>query len=39
VRDFVEYIINYCNNKYEKQFGRIEKYIEKVEQGEDIWLR
>lgn len=38
-KDFAELVINYCNNKYKKQFDVIRKYVEKVKQGHDIWFR
>ena len=38
-KDFAELVINYCNNKYKKQFEKIKKYVEKVKQGDDIWFR
>lgn len=30
IKDFVDYIINYCCNRYTKQFLKLKKYIEKV---------
>lgn len=39
IKDYVQYIINYCANKYHKQLMKLNKYVEKVEQGENIWFR
>ena len=33
-KDFSEHVIGYCTTKYNKQFGKLKKYVEKVKQGE-----
>ena len=39
VKDYVEYVVSYCNNKFQKQVLKLSKYIGRVEQGEDVWFR
>ena len=35
----MEHVINYCSRKYHRQVGKVQKYIEKVTQGDDISLK
>jgi hypothetical protein len=39
IKEYCEYIISFTAKKYVKQVGKIQKYLEKVEQGEDTCLR
>lgn len=39
VKDYAEYVVSYCINKYQKQVMKLSKYIGRVEQGEDVWFR
>jgi len=39
IKDYVEYIIGYCTNKFVKQLTKIQQYVERVEQGQDVWFR
>lgn len=38
-RDYCEYIINFTAKKFTKQANKLQKYLEKIEQGEDTCLR
>jgi hypothetical protein len=38
-REYCEYIINFTAKKYGKQANKLQKYLEKIEQGEDTCLR
>jgi hypothetical protein len=39
VRDFVDHVLSYCTGKYRRQFAKLRKYVERVEQGDEIWFR
>jgi hypothetical protein len=39
VRDFVDHILSYCSNKFRKQFNKLKKYIERLQQGDEVWFR
>jgi len=39
IKDYVEYIISYCSNKFGKQLTKIQQYVDRVEQGQDVWFR
>ena len=38
-RNFVAHVLSYTINKYNKQFVKLKKYIDRVKQGDDIWFR
>jgi hypothetical protein len=39
LKDYCEYILNFTDSKYLRQINRIQKYLQKVEQGEDTYFR
>jgi predicted kinase len=38
-REYCEYIINFTAKKFARQANKLQKYLEKIERGEDTCLR
>ena len=39
VSDFAKCIVNYTNNKFNRQLAKIEKYIDQVSQGQTVFFK
>ena len=39
LKTYADHVIGYCTGKYLKQIAKVQKYVERVGQGEDIWLK
>ena len=39
IEDYMEHVASYCSRKYQRQVEKVQKYIEKVTQGDDISLK
>lgn len=39
IKDFKETVINYITNKFSKELSRLEKYLQKLENGDIVTLK